>query len=68
MLTSRPAVRIGLGLVLAAMGVLWTLQGVGAFGQDGGMNGRTEWIVIGAIAAVAGLALAASGYRARSRP
>ena len=32
------------------------------------MNGRQEWTVIGAVALAAGLALAAPGYRARSRP
>ncbi len=68
MLLGRPIGRIVLGLALAAMGALWTLQGLDLLGQDGGMNGQQEWIVIGAIAAVAGLALAGSGYRARSRP
>jgi hypothetical protein len=60
--------RIIVGLVLAAMGALWTMQGFDLLGQDGGMNGRGEWIVIGAGAVIVGVVLAASGYRARSRP
>ena len=67
MLLGRPMGRIVFGLVLTAFGVLWALQGLDVLGQDGGMNGRQEWIVIGAVAAVAGLAVVASGYRARSR-
>ena len=67
MLLGRPIARIVVGLVLVAIGALWTLQGLDVLGQDGGMNGRQEWIVIGAAALVAGAALAVSGYRARSR-
>ena len=56
------------GVLLAIFGTLWTLQGSDVFGQDGGMNGRQEWTVIGAATLAARLVLAASGYRARSRP
>ena len=65
MMLGQPRGRIILGVVLAVMGAIWTLQGLDVLGQDGGMNGRGEWIVIGAIAVVAGLVLAISGYRAR---
>ena len=34
-----PVGRMIFGLVLALFGVLWALQGLGVFGQDGGMNG-----------------------------
>jgi hypothetical protein len=68
MLLGRPVARIVVGLVLAVLGLLWTLQGFDVLGQDGGMNGQGEWIVIGVIAVIAGLALAATGYRSRSHP
>lgn len=68
MLLGRPAARIALGVILVLLGGLWILQGLDVLGQDGGMNGQGEWTVIGAVALVAGLALAASATRGRSRP
>ena len=56
--------RIVTGLVLAAAGVVWTLQGLDVLGGSG-MSGEPIWAVIGPIVAVAGLALAATGYRLR---
>jgi hypothetical protein len=67
MLLGRPVARIVVGLVLALLGLVWTLQGFDVLGQDGGMNGQGQWIVIGLIAVIVGLALATSGYRSRSR-
>ena len=58
--------RVVLGLLLAAMGALWTLQGFDVLGQDGGMNGRSEWIGIGLLALAGGLWMIARGLRSRS--
>ncbi|NUO89679.1 MAG: hypothetical protein HOQ18_02425 [Dermatophilaceae bacterium] len=51
--------RVIIGVVLVAMGVLWTLQGLGYVGGSG-MSGHVIWAVIGPVVAVAGLALALS--------
>jgi hypothetical protein len=57
--------RVVLWGLLAAMGALWTLQGFDLLGQDGGMNGRSEWIGLGLLALVGGAAMA---YRALRAP
>ena len=44
------------GLILLLLGVLWLFQGIGAVGGSF-MTGQTEWIVIGALTALAGAAL-----------
>ncbi len=67
MLLARPMARLVLGVLLLIAGLIWTLQGLDLFGQEGGMNGQTEWTLIGAVTLVIGLALAISGYRGRSR-
>ena len=51
------------GVVLTLVGLLWVLQGSNALGQSGGMNGKSQWLVIGVIVAVVGLALIAFGTR-----
>ncbi|MDQ3045250.1 MAG: hypothetical protein M3R06_08920 [Chloroflexota bacterium] len=53
------------GLLLALGGVVWILQGLDVFGQDGGMHGRFEWVIIGIIAALGGAALLWSAFRTR---
>lgn len=55
--------RIVLGIILAVIGIIWILQGANAFGASGGMNGQHQWIVIGAIVGLVGLALIASVNR-----
>jgi hypothetical protein len=58
------------GAVLVLVGVLWILQGSGAMGRSGGMNGESQWLIIGLVVAVAGLLLLGGGVRrlrARSR-
>ena len=67
MLLARPTGRIVAGLVLAVLGIVWTLQGLDLLGQDGGMNDRPEWVLIGLVAVAVGAALAVSGFRARWR-
>ncbi len=56
---------IGGGVLIALLGVLFTLQGVGAVGGSA-MSGVTFWAVAGPVIALAGLALAAIGLRRRS--
>ncbi len=56
---------VGGGVVVALLGVLFTLQGLGAVGGSV-MSGVTFWAVAGPVIAVAGLTLAAIGLRRRS--
>jgi hypothetical protein len=60
-------VLVGAGIVIAATGVIFTLQGVGILGGSV-MSGVTFWAVAGPIIALAGLALAALGIRRRPAP
>jgi hypothetical protein len=53
-----------LGVVLALAGVVWTLQGLGLVGGSF-MTGATIWAVIGPITALAGVIVAARGFRRR---
>jgi len=50
------------GVLLNAVGTLWTLQGAGVVGGSG-MSGVTLWAVIGPIVAVAGVWLLVRGLR-----
>ena len=56
MKTVRPIV----GVILIVVGVLWSLQGAGAVG-GGAMSGHSQWLVIGIVIALAGVALLLSG-------
>jgi hypothetical protein len=56
--------RLLLGLILVVSGVVWTLQGLDVLGGSA-MSGVTLWAVVGPLVAIAGLWLAASGYRQR---
>jgi hypothetical protein len=51
------------GVLLLLVGALWVLQGSGAMGGSGGMNGESQWLIIGLVVAVAGLLLLAGGVR-----
>jgi hypothetical protein len=51
------------GVLLFLVGALWILQGSGATGGSGGMNGKSQWLIIGLVVAVAGLLLLAGGVR-----
>lgn len=56
MKTVRPVV----GVILLVVGVLWSLQGAGAVG-GGAMSGHSQWLVIGIVVALAGVALLLGG-------
>jgi hypothetical protein len=54
------------GVVVALLGLLFTLQGAGVIGGSA-MSGTTFWTVAGPIIIVIGLAVAAVGVRGRTR-
>ncbi|WP_214107948.1 hypothetical protein [Acrocarpospora catenulata] len=55
---------IGLGALLALVGAVWTLQGLGYIGGSF-MSGDTTWAIIGPIVLVCGLVLAVWAARRR---
>ncbi|HEX3908363.1 MAG TPA: hypothetical protein VHW92_10580 [Mycobacteriales bacterium] len=57
----RPAPFVA-GIVVFALGVLFTLQGVGVM-SGSSMSNTTTWSVIGPIIAVVGIALVVRGSR-----
>jgi hypothetical protein len=54
------------GILLIAVGVVWTLQGVGVLGGSV-MSGSTMWAIIGPIVALVGVYLIARWGRSRTR-
>ena len=46
-----------LAIIVVAIGLVWIGQGTGVLKGTGFMVGDTKWAVIGAVAAVAGIAL-----------
>jgi len=61
----RHWILLGLGVLLALLGVLWILQGLDLLGQSGGMNGHPVWAVVGLVAIVGGVNLVRVGLRSR---
>ncbi|NIZ90591.1 hypothetical protein [Kineococcus rubinsiae] len=51
-----------LGVVMALLGVLWFLQGIGVLGGSV-MSGQTTWAVVGPIVAIVGIGLAVASRR-----
>jgi hypothetical protein len=60
----KKAVLVVVGALLALMGIVWTLQGVGVLGGSP-MTGVTLWAIVGPIVAVVGIAVAVLGLRLR---
>ena len=56
---------IGLGALIALVGIVFMLQGLGAIGGSD-MSGSTFWAVAGPVIALVGLAMAGIGLRRRS--
>lgn len=57
---------VGIGGVVAVLGLLFTLQGTDVIGGSA-MSGATFWAVAGPIIILIGLAVAAAGVRRRPR-
>lgn len=55
---------VGVGLLVAVAGVIFTLQGVGDIGGSF-MSGSNVWAIAGPVIALAGLAVAVVGLRRR---
>ena len=55
---------VGVGVLITAAGVIFTLQRLGAIGGSA-VSGVTFWAVAGPVIAPAGLAMAATGLRRR---
>ena len=53
---------LGGGVLTAVLGAIWMLQGVGVLGGSV-MSGHSQWVPIGVVVAVIGLALCAYGVR-----
>jgi predicted phage tail protein len=60
----KTRVRPVVGAILLVVGALWALQGAGAMG-GGAMSGHSQWLVIGIVVALAGVALLISGVAKR---
>jgi uncharacterized membrane protein YidH (DUF202 family) len=60
----RPAPFVA-GIVIALLGILFTLQGVGVV-SGSSMNNTTTWTVLGPIIAIVGMLLVVRGTRAAS--
>jgi hypothetical protein len=56
-----------LGVLLALVGALWTLQGLGVVGGSV-MSGVTLWAIIGPIVLIIGLVIAFIGIRRLRQP
>lgn len=62
----KKPVRVVVGVIVALLGVLFTLQGVGAV-KGSAMSNTTTWSVAGPIIFIVGVAVAGMGLRGRSR-
>ena len=62
----RRTLPVFLGFVMAAVGALWTLQGLGYVGGSA-MSGVETWAVVGPLVAGLGVALAYVGLRGGGR-
>jgi hypothetical protein len=56
--------RVGLGVLLVLVGLIWTLQGLGYLAGSV-MTGVTLWAIVGPIVAILGIWLVAGAFRAR---
>jgi len=57
-------IEIAVGVILAILGTIFSLQGVGIVGGSSLMDGNSLFIYVGSLIAVVGLVLVALGLRA----
>jgi len=62
----KKGIWIGLGVLLAVVGVIWGLQGLGVLGGSA-MSGKSLWAVVGPVIAVVGVVLVVIGFRTAPR-
>jgi hypothetical protein len=62
----RNPAMVAAGVVITLLGLVFFLQGIGVL-KGSSMSNTTTWSVAGPLIAVAGLALAAAGFRSRSK-
>ncbi|MDQ2850088.1 MAG: hypothetical protein M3Y49_05020 [Actinomycetota bacterium] len=62
----KKPVWVVVGVIVALLGLLFTLQGVGVM-KGSSMSNTTFWAVAGPIIIIVGIALAGVGIRGRSR-
>jgi hypothetical protein len=60
----RKLLLIGAGVLVVAVGIIWTLQGLDYI-KGSGMSGTRFWALIGPVVAVIGLAMIVAGIRGR---
>ena len=58
----RKPVLVTIGVIIAVLGAIFTLQGLGYIGGSA-MTGSTLWAILGPIIAVAGIVIAVFGLR-----
>jgi hypothetical protein len=58
----KRAILLVVGVLLALIGALWTLQGSGVI-SGSGMSGQRLWLLIGLVALVAGILLLVTNAR-----
>jgi hypothetical protein len=63
----RRPVAVVVGILLVAVGAVWTLQGLGYVGGSA-MSGVTLWAVVGPFVAVVGVLVAWWGWRRKTAP
>jgi hypothetical protein len=63
----RRPVAVVVGILLVAVGAVWTLQGLGYVGGSA-MSGVTLWAVVGPVVAVVGVLVAWWGWRRKTAP
>lgn len=57
-----PRARVVLGVVLAVVGAVWAVQGMGLL-RGSPMTGEPVWSVVGSFLVIAGVVVAVSGRR-----
>jgi hypothetical protein len=63
----RRAIPVFVGALIALAGAVWILQGLGVIVSSSIMTNDRTWVVLGAVAVVAGAGLSWWGWTRRSR-